>query len=185
MAKKIVTLYVDDTSLRLMVTDGKRIKEWAESPLEPGLIEDGVIVNEAEVAAKVKQLFEVQKVKTKKVIMGVSGLRCLTRPVILPQLPKEMVDEAVKREAKTVRKAVADPRERNVKIIKDLDYRGINEIPVESLKDVGFYFNFYDRIGEVNYDDRSTEYIISDCSYTVFDEKVKLKILSDGRNRVS
>ncbi len=102
MAKKIVSLYVDDTSLRLMVADGKQIKEWAESPLEPGLIADGVIVNEAEVAAKVKQLFEAQKVKTKKVIIGVSGLRSLTRPVILPQLPQAMLDEAVRREAKRV-----------------------------------------------------------------------------------
>ena len=45
MAKNIVTLYVDDTSLRLMVTDGKQIKEWAELPLEPGLIKGNVVIN--------------------------------------------------------------------------------------------------------------------------------------------
>ncbi len=100
MAEKIVTLYIDDTSLRLMVTQGKRIRRWAESPLEPGLVENTVVIKEAEVAAKIKQLFKAQKVKSKKVMVGVSGLHSLTRPITLPQLPKVMLDEAVKREAK-------------------------------------------------------------------------------------
>ncbi|MFC2051957.1 PilN domain-containing protein [Chloroflexota bacterium] len=100
MAEKIVTLYIDDTSLRLMVTQGKRIQEWAELPLEPGLIENTVVIKEAEVAAKIRQLFTVHKVRTTKVTVGVSGLHCLTRPITLPQLPRDMLDEAVKREAK-------------------------------------------------------------------------------------
>ncbi|GAG51530.1 unnamed protein product, partial [marine sediment metagenome] len=35
MAKKIVTLYVDDTSIRLLVTQGNRVRKWADVPLEP------------------------------------------------------------------------------------------------------------------------------------------------------
>ena len=99
MTEKIVTLYISDTSLRLMVSDGKRIKEWAELPLESGLIENTVVINEAELTAKIKQLFEVQQIKTKKVAIGIGGLHCLTRPITLPQLPKVMLDEAVRREA--------------------------------------------------------------------------------------
>jgi len=101
MAKKVVTLYIGDTSLRLMVTDGQRIREWAELPLEPGLIENSVVINEEEVAAKIKQLFEVQKVEAKKITVGISGLHCLTRAITLPQLPKVMLDEAVTREARS------------------------------------------------------------------------------------
>ena len=56
MAKNIVTLYIDDDSLRLMVTQGKRVEKWAELPLEPGLIENTVVVKEAEVVAKIKEL---------------------------------------------------------------------------------------------------------------------------------
>ncbi len=52
MAKNIVTLYVNDTSLRLMVTDGKQIKEWAELSLEPGLVENTVVIKEAEFAVE-------------------------------------------------------------------------------------------------------------------------------------
>ena len=102
MAKKIVTLYIDDTSVRLLVTHGKRIRKWADLPLEPGLVNNGVVLKEAEVAAKVKQLFKVIKRKAKRIIIGVSGLHCFTRPITLPQLPKEMLEEAVRREAKRV-----------------------------------------------------------------------------------
>ena len=102
MAKKVVNLYIDDAGIRLLVTHGKRIKKWADLPLEPNLVKDAVIVNEEEVAARIKQLLKAQKASAKKVIVGVSGLRCLTRPLILPQLPKVMLAEAVKREAKRV-----------------------------------------------------------------------------------
>jgi type IV pilus assembly protein PilM len=100
MAKKIVTLYIDDISLRLLVTKGKRIKKWAELPLEPGLVRSNVVINETEVAAKIKQLVKDQKVSAKRVIVGLSGLNCLSRPITLPQLPEAMLDEAVVREAR-------------------------------------------------------------------------------------
>jgi type IV pilus assembly protein PilM len=102
MAKKTVNLYIDDTSVRLLLAQGKRVKKWADLPLEPGLIKNGVVQKEAELAEKIKQLFQVRKIKTKKVNIAVSGLHCLTRPIALPQLPKMMLDEAVGREAKRV-----------------------------------------------------------------------------------
>lgn len=100
MVKKIVTLYIDDTSIRLVAAQGKQIKKWADSPLEPGLVKNGVVIEEAEVATRIKHLLKAMKIKAKRVNVGVSGLHCLSRPIILPQLPKEMLDEAVKREAK-------------------------------------------------------------------------------------
>ena len=102
MAKKTVNLYIDDTSIRLLLAQGKRIKKWADLPLEPGLVKNGVVHKEATVAAKIKQLFQVRKIKTKKVNIGVSGFHCFSRPLTLPQLPKVMLDEAVRREAKRV-----------------------------------------------------------------------------------
>ncbi|MFC2071713.1 PilN domain-containing protein [Chloroflexota bacterium] len=102
MPKSIVTLYIDDSSLRLMITDGKRIQEWADLSLEPGLIQNTAVIKEAEVVAKIKQLFENRKVKDKKIMVGMSGFHCLTRPITLPQLPEAMLDEAVRREAARV-----------------------------------------------------------------------------------
>jgi len=102
MASKIVTLYIDDTSIRLLVAAGKRIKKWAESPLEPGLVKSGVVIKEEEVASQTKQLLKALKVKTKKVVVGMSGLHSLTRPITLPELPRAMLDEAAIREAERV-----------------------------------------------------------------------------------
>ena len=102
MAEKLLTLYIDDNSLRLMVTRGHRVRKWAEAPLEPEMVQNNVVIKKAEVAAKIKQLLKAQRVKTKKVILGLSGLHCLTRPVSLPLLPKAMLAEAVIREARSV-----------------------------------------------------------------------------------
>ena len=99
MAKKVVTLYIDDTSIRLLVARGKRITKWVDLSLEPGLVGDGIITEPAKLADKLKQFLSTQKVKQKKVIVGSSALLCLTRPIILPQLPKAMLAEAVTREA--------------------------------------------------------------------------------------
>ncbi len=100
MAKKVVTLYVDDAGIRLLVCRGNRVRRWAELPLPPGQIEGGVITDEAGVANSLRQLLKEQKIRVKKVVVGLSGLHCLTRPIILPQLPKAMLAEAVIREAR-------------------------------------------------------------------------------------
>jgi len=102
LAKKIVTLYIDDISLRLVVTRGDKIKEWAYLPLEQGLIVNNVITNESELATRIKQLFKIQNIRRRKIVVGLSGRHCLSRPITLPQLPKEMLDEAVRREARRV-----------------------------------------------------------------------------------
>jgi type IV pilus assembly protein PilM len=102
MLNEMVTLHIDDTSVRLLVISGGRIKKWADLKLEPGLIKDGVVLQEAEVAAKIKNLFIGQHINTRKVTLGYSGLHALTRPATLPQLPKQMVGEAVAREARRV-----------------------------------------------------------------------------------
>ena len=100
MAKNKVTLYIDSTSLRLMVTSGHQIKEWTSVSMEPGLVKNNVITNEAAVAAKIQQLFETQGIETKTIFVGISGLHCLSRPIIFPPLPQEVLNAVVMREAK-------------------------------------------------------------------------------------
>lgn len=100
MAKKTVTLYLDDSSLRLLIVRGKQVKQWADTPLPPGLVKNGVVTGEEEVAEKIRLLFKALKLRAGKVIVGISGLNCLSRPITFPQLPEDMLDEAVRREAK-------------------------------------------------------------------------------------
>ncbi len=103
-----VTLYIDDASIRLLVINSMRIRKWAEIKLEPGLIKAGAVINEIEVANRIRQLFTTQNVRNKNIVLGFSGLQSLTRPGTLPKLPKAMLGEAVIREARRVLPAQLD-----------------------------------------------------------------------------
>ena len=98
MARKTVTLYIDDRSIRLMQTAGKNAQIWASASLEPGLIEDGIVIDEDKVVSRITRLFADNRIKTKKVILGLSGLRSLTLAMDLPQIPDNLLAEAVLRE---------------------------------------------------------------------------------------
>ncbi len=43
MWNETVTLYIDDTSIRLLVSQGQRVKKWADLQLEPGLVKGSVV----------------------------------------------------------------------------------------------------------------------------------------------
>jgi len=96
------TLFIDDSNIRLLVTKGKRVQKWARLPLEPGLVRDGVIIDEDQVVDQLRELFKLQKVSARKVIAGISGLNSLYRLITLPELPEAVRAEAVRHEARRV-----------------------------------------------------------------------------------
>ena len=100
MAKKITSLYINDKSIRLMVTSGKRISKLAEVPLDIDLEDVSDEDKEMELVEKIKHLFSANKISPNRFIFGMSGLHSLSRPVVLPLLPKTMQEEAMTREAK-------------------------------------------------------------------------------------
>jgi type IV pilus assembly protein PilM len=102
MARNTTTLYISDTGIRLMVTRGKRITKLADVPLDANLSDIADEEQTEDIVNKIRLLFRSNRISTKKVILGISGLQCLTRPITLPELPKTMLDEAVTREAKRV-----------------------------------------------------------------------------------
>jgi type IV pilus assembly protein PilM len=102
MARNTTSLYISDTGIRLMVTRGRRITKLADVPLDVNLGDIGGKDKEEELVNKIRLLFKSNRISTKKVILGISGLQCLTRPLTLPELPRTMLDEAVTREAKRV-----------------------------------------------------------------------------------
>jgi type IV pilus assembly protein PilM len=100
MARKVTTLFIRDTGINLLVMKGEKIEKWASLPLEPGLVNQGLIVDEAQVAARVKQIFRETGVEASKVITALSGHDSLYRIMTLPDLPEAILPEAVKREAR-------------------------------------------------------------------------------------
>jgi len=96
------SLFIEDNSIKLLVTHGRRVDKWAKLPLEPGLVSDGLILDEAQVADKLKQLFKQQKIATRTVTAGLSGLNSIFRLTSLPELPAEILPEAVEQEANRI-----------------------------------------------------------------------------------
>ena len=94
-----VSLFIEDTAIKLLVTSGRRVEKWAKLPLEPELVSDGLILDEAQVAEKLKELFKQQKIVTRTVTAGLSGLNSIYRLTSLPELPAAILPEAVKQEA--------------------------------------------------------------------------------------
>jgi type IV pilus assembly protein PilM len=100
MAKRVTTLFIRDTSINLLVMKGEQVEKWASSPLEPGLVSQGLIVEEEQVADKIKQVFKETGANTSKVITALSGDDSLYRIITLPELPEAVLPEAIRREAK-------------------------------------------------------------------------------------
>jgi len=101
MANK-VTLYIEDTDIKLLVTKGKQVDKWASLLLEPSLVRDGVIVDEDEVAKSIKNLMKLGEVGAKKVDICLSGLNSIFRIITLPEINQSMLPEAVMNEARRV-----------------------------------------------------------------------------------
>jgi len=100
MAKRVTTLFIRDDSINLLVMKGEKVQKWASLPLEPGLVSQGLIVDEEQVADKVKQVFKETGAKAGKVIIALSGHDSLYRILTLPELPEAIIPEAIRREAK-------------------------------------------------------------------------------------
>ncbi len=98
MAKK-VTLYIEDTDIKLLVTSGKQVEKWASLLLEPALVRDGVIIDEERVADGIKTMFKLEEINNKKIDVGLSGLNSIFRIISLPELSQSMLPEAVMNEA--------------------------------------------------------------------------------------
>jgi hypothetical protein len=107
MAEKVLALYFEDTGIKLLAARGRKVEAWETVTLEPGLITGGLINNENRVAEKVKEIFiNINRSKgggglsgKGKIIVGLSGHDSLYRVISLPNLDKNMMAEAIRREA--------------------------------------------------------------------------------------
>jgi type IV pilus assembly protein PilM len=102
MAKKRVSLYIDDAAIYCLLMRGRQPQKWARVLLEPGLVKDGLIQNEAAIADKIKELLKSLEIRTRKVIVGISGINCLYSLLSLPEIPRDLLPEAIRREASRV-----------------------------------------------------------------------------------
>jgi len=102
MAKKVTTIYIDDSAIWVLVARGREPRKWLSIALEPGLVKGGVVRDEDAVAARLRELWQNKRIGKRRVVAGISGINCLYRLITLPELPKDMLPEAVRREASRI-----------------------------------------------------------------------------------
>ncbi len=85
-----------------MAVRGRRVETAVSLPLEPGLVHDGVVTDTATVSRRIAELMSAQGINEKKVVVSISGIHSIYRTVNIPKLPKNLLDEAARREAERV-----------------------------------------------------------------------------------
>jgi len=98
----MVTLDIEDTSIKMLVVKGKQVEAVVSLPLEPGLVRDGVVIDTATVSQRLTELLSAHGINEKKVVVSISGIHSIYRVVNMPRLPKGLLDEAARREMERV-----------------------------------------------------------------------------------
>jgi len=94
----MITLDIEDTSIRIMSVAGRQVQTAASLPLEPGLVHDGVIIDPATVGRRIGELMAANGISERRAVVSISGIHSIYRVVNIPKLPKNLMEEAAKRE---------------------------------------------------------------------------------------
>ncbi len=107
MAQRIVGLDIGTSAVRaveLTVDNGHRpvLEAFGQVGLPPGAVVDGEIRDRSQVVQALRRIWREGGFKQRKVVLGVAGLRAITREVDMPPIPPGELDEAVKFQADQV-----------------------------------------------------------------------------------
>ena len=87
LTKRVVTLDIDSTAVRLLETRGEKVTKWASISLKPGEVEGDVVSNQQALGTKVKQLMTSSGITGRKVTASLSGLYSVSRILTVSRPP--------------------------------------------------------------------------------------------------
>ncbi len=107
MAQRIVGLDIGTSAIRaveLTINEGARpsLVSYGQVGLHPGAVIDGEIRDHAGVVQALQRLWSEGGFEERKVIVGIAGLRAITRELDMPTLPPDELNDAVKFKADEV-----------------------------------------------------------------------------------
>ncbi len=103
-SEETVTVNIEERSLRLLTAKGGKVQKWGQVPLNPGLVENGLIRDPAQVGLALEMLFGEHKAPKKDVVtsLTVIGLGSTSQVLDLPRMKPNLLADAVSREARRV-----------------------------------------------------------------------------------
>ncbi len=107
MAQRIVGLDIGTSAIRaveLTVEPGSRpvLEAFGQVGIHPGVIVDGEIRDRSQVVQAIQRVWREGGFREHRVVLGVAGLRAITREVDMPPLPPDELDDAVRFQADQV-----------------------------------------------------------------------------------
>jgi len=100
LSRPVTTLHIEGSSVRLLAVRGGRVTQWGTEPLEPGLVQEGVVADPRAVSERIESLLAAHHVSKRDLVAGLSGHRCVPRILDLPQMESRLLKEVVPREMK-------------------------------------------------------------------------------------
>jgi type IV pilus assembly protein PilM len=94
----MLTINIEDNSLKITSVRGKSVAFAIESPLEAGWVQNGVVNEKARVGQIIGMLLAENRIKEKECIACVSGIHSIYRVAYVPRLDPALLAEKVKEE---------------------------------------------------------------------------------------
>jgi len=103
MAQRIVGLDIGTSAVRaveLTIGEGRPVLEaYGQVGLPPGSVVDGEVRDRSQVVAALQRLWREGGFSSRRVLLGVAGLRAITREIDMPPVPPSELDGAVRFQA--------------------------------------------------------------------------------------
>ena len=96
---RTITLNIESSDIRLLVTQGRKVEAWDSIALEPNLVKEGLIIDPVTVSKSIHQLFAKHNVKGKNTLAALSGFQSIQRLLNIPKMSHKLTEEAIKRQA--------------------------------------------------------------------------------------
>ena len=94
----MLTINIEDNSLKITSVKGKRVAFAIEGPLQAGWVQNGVVIEKAQVGEIISMLLAENRVKEKECVACVSGIHSIYRVAYVPRLDRALLAEAAKKE---------------------------------------------------------------------------------------
>ena len=98
----MLTLNIEDDSVRITRVNGKRVVSAIEVKLEAGWVQNGVVIDKDSVSQQIISLLSANNIRETEAIACVSGVHSIYRVVYVPKLERGLLAEAAGKEMERV-----------------------------------------------------------------------------------
>ncbi|MGA2368081.1 MAG: PilN domain-containing protein [Dehalococcoidia bacterium] len=98
----MLTLNIEDDSVRITRVKGKRVVSAVEGNLTAGWVQNGVVIDKDAVSQQIINLLNTNNIREREAIACVSGVHSIYRVVYVPKLERGLLAEAARKEMERV-----------------------------------------------------------------------------------